>query len=174
MLYQVIGKKLFYLNIAHYFPNNIKENTAFTLKLQNKGLVKKHFVQKFSKECSCLPFPFLEYFTIYDNKGDGGNKYKVRTYICLSSAGNNREWILKIWIHQFFNLELPNYFSFYSFANLSLIVFRIQHIEWGTLYETTTRVSNRFRKALTHLQYLTKQGFWWRSRKKTQFNIYGK
>lgn len=98
-------------------------------------------MQKFSKECSCLPFSFLEYFTICDNKADGSNKYKVRTYNCLSSAANNRGWILKIWTHTFFNLELPNYFALYSFANPSLIVFRIQHIEWGTLYETTTRVS---------------------------------
>lgn len=152
----------------------LKENTTFTLKLQNKGLMKYHFVQKCSKKCSCLPFSFLEYFTICHNKGDGGNKYKVRTYNCLASAANNRGWILNIWTHQFFNLELPNYFAFYNFANLSLIVFRIQHITWCTLYETTTRVSNHFRKALTHLQYFTKQGVLVTFEEKTQLNIYGK
>lgn len=136
--------------------------------------MKYHFVQKCSKECICLPFSFIEYFTKCDNKGDEGNNYKVRTYNCLSSAVNNRGCILKIQTHQFFNLDSPNYFAFYSFANLSLIVYRIKHIEWCTLYETTTRVSNHFRKAVTHIQYLTKQGVLVSIEEKTQLNIYGK
>lgn len=54
----------------------MKKNTTFTLKLQKKGLMKYHFVQKFSKECICLPLLYLEYFTIRDNKEDGGNNIK--------------------------------------------------------------------------------------------------